>query len=40
MGWKKKKCKKRYKGLISKYGDKAIVIKNQKQLDTYIQNIG
>ena len=31
--------KERYKGLISKYGDKAVVIKNQKQLDIYIQSI-
>lgn len=37
---RRKSAKKRYKGLISKYGDKAIVIKNQKQLDTYIQSIG
>ena len=31
--------KERYKGLVSQYGDKAVVIKNQKQLDIYIQSI-
>ena len=36
---RRKGAKKRYKWLISKYGDKAIVIKNQKQLNTYIQSI-
>ncbi len=34
-----KKKKERYKGLVSQYGDKAVVIKNQKQLDIYIQSI-
>ena len=34
-----KSAKERYKGLISKYGDKAVVIKNQKQLDAYIQSL-
>ena len=36
---RRKSAKERYKWLISKYGDKAIVIKNQKQLNTYIQSI-
>ena len=36
---RRKKKKERYKGLVSQYGDKAIVIKNQKQLDIYIQSI-
>ena len=36
---RRKKQKERYKGLISKYKGKAVVIKNQKQLDTYIQSI-
>lgn len=36
---RRKRAKERYKGLISKYGDKAVVIKNQKQLDIYIQSI-
>ncbi len=34
-----KSAKERYKGLISKYGDKAVVIKNQKQLDHYMQSV-
>lgn len=37
---RRKKEKERYKGLVSQYGDKAVVIKNQKQLDIYIQSIG
>ena len=36
---RRKSAKERYKGLISKYGDKAIVIKNQKQLDDYTRSI-
>ena len=36
---RRKREKERYKGLISKYGDKVVVINNQKQLDIYIQNI-
>ena len=36
---RRKSAKERYKWLISKYGDKAIVIKNQKQLNSYIQSI-
>ena len=36
---RRKSAKERYKWLISKYGDKAIVIKNQKQLNTYIESI-
>lgn len=36
---RRKKKKERYKGLVSQYGDKAVVIKNQKQLDIYIQSI-
>lgn len=35
----RRKKKERYKGLVSQYGDKAVVIKNQKQLDIYIQSI-
>ena len=38
-GGRTKRAKERYKGLISKYGDKTIVIYNQKQLDTYVQNL-
>lgn len=34
-----KRAKKRYKGLISTYGKKVIVIKNQKELDKYIQRV-
>ena len=34
-----KRAKDRYKGLISKYGKKVVVIKNQKQLDKYIQSV-
>ena len=34
---RRKREKERYKGLISKYGDKVVVINNQKQLDIYIQ---
>ncbi len=34
-----KQAKDRYKGLISQYGEKVIVIKNQKQLDKYIQSV-
>lgn len=34
-----KREKERYKGLVLKYSEKAIVIKNQKQLDTYIQSL-
>lgn len=38
-GGRTKRAKEWYKGLISKYGDKAIVIYNQKQLDAYVQNL-
>ena len=34
-----KRAKERYKGLISKYKNKAIIIKNQKQLDAYIKSL-
>lgn len=34
-----KRAKDRYKSLISQYGEKVIVIKNQKQLDKYIQSV-
>ena len=34
-----KRAKDRYKALISKYGNKVIVIKNQKQLDRYYQSV-
>lgn len=35
-----KKKRQRYKDVISKYSDKVVVIKNQKQLDEYIKSIG
>lgn len=34
-----KRAKNRYKDLISKYADKTVVIKNQKQLNKYIQSV-
>ena len=34
-----RRVRERYKDTISKYGEKAIVIKNQKELDRYIQSI-
>ena len=34
-----KRAKNRYKNLISKYAGKVVVIKNQKQLDKYIQSV-
>lgn len=34
-----KKARNRYKGLIEKYSEKAIVIKNQKQLDKYLKSV-
>ena len=33
-----KRARERYRGMISKYGEKAIVIRNQKELDRYIQS--
>lgn len=36
---RRKKQKERYKSLISKYKGKSVVIKNQKQLDIYLQSI-
>ncbi len=36
---RKKQSKERYKRLVSQYPDKVIVIKNQKQLDKYIQSL-
>lgn len=38
-GGRGKRAKERYKDLISRYGEKAVVIKNQKQLNVYIQSI-
>lgn len=35
-----KSARDRYRGLITKYGDKAVVIKNQKQLDAYLRSLG
>lgn len=34
-----KRAKNRYKKVISQYGEKVVVIKNQKQLDKYIKTI-
>ena len=34
-----KRARERYRGIISKYKKKAIVIKNQKELDRYIQSL-
>jgi len=34
-----KKARDRYSGLISRYKEKAVVIKNQKQLDAFIQGV-
>jgi hypothetical protein len=34
-----KKTKDRNKSLMSKYGEKVVVIKNQKQLDEYIKRV-
>ena len=34
-----KRERERYKDLISKYGKKAVIIKNQKQLDAYIRRL-
>ena len=34
-----KRTRDRYRAIISKYPDKAIVIKNQKELDRYIQSL-
>lgn len=39
FGGRTRQTKKRYKSLISKYGEKVIVIKNQKQLDNYIKSV-
>ena len=35
-----KKARERFKGIISKYGDKVVVIKNQKQLDAFYKAEG
>lgn len=34
---RRKSAKKRYKRVVSQYGDKAVIIKNQKQLNRYIE---
>ena len=34
-----KRAKNRYKKVISQYGEKVVVIKNQKQLDKYVKTI-
>ena len=38
-GGRTKRAKERYNGLIAKYSDKTIIIKNQKQLNAYIQSL-
>ena len=38
-GGRTKQVKQRYAGVISKYKDKVIVIKNQRQLDAYIRSL-